>query len=164
MNLYLKKLSKDDSKDVFEMLKTIEANENEFKNPVKNMNYKEFKEWLIEQENWSNEINLPKNYVGQTIFWLYDIDKPVGIGKIRHRLTDYSRQNGGNIGYAISANERGKGYGKAIIKLLIEECESMGIEERLLTVEKYNPISKHVIEKSGGIIVKETTDRWYLKI
>lgn len=164
MAIYLKQLTIDDDEKIYNMLQTIDRNENEFKNPVKDMTYEEFRCWLIEQDNWSKGINLPHGYVPQTIYWLYDNENPVGIGKIRHKLTEHSSNRGGNIGYAISSIERGKGYGCQLISLLKKKCDEIGVLERLLTVEKYNPISRRAIEKSGGKLIKEDREKWFFKI
>lgn len=67
----LKQLDPCDGMDIFSMLKKIEAVENSFTNPVKNMNYQEYKNWLLQQDQWRRGINLPKGYVKQTIYWLY---------------------------------------------------------------------------------------------
>lgn len=83
------------------------------------------------------------------------------MGKIRRRLTEYSRRIGGNIGYAISADYRGKGYGTELMRLLVKKADEMGVGEKLATVEIYNPASKRAIEKAGGKLVKETAERWY---
>lgn len=96
------KLSRNDGMDIFEMLKGIGKEENSFTNPTYEMTFSEFKEWLNQQEQWDTGENLPKGYVAQSIYWMYDDSNPVGIGKIRHDLTVDSRKNGGNIGYAIS--------------------------------------------------------------
>lgn len=162
--LRIKKLNINDGIDVFEMLKDIESNENEFTNPVKDMNYEEYKEWLTLMENWSKGNNLKQGYVPQTIFWLYEDEIPVGIGKIRHELTEDSRMFGGNIGYAISKKYRGKGYGNILLSKLIEEANKLNINEKILTVEKYNYPSKKIIEKNGGILINENEKRWILKI
>ena len=159
--LEFRKLSVFDGEDVYQMLQTIGDNENAFTNPVKGMSYDGFKQWLIQQYDWSIEKNLPEGYVGQTIFWLYDNGEPVGIGKIRHALTEHSRQIGGNIGYAISNKFRGKGYGTIILKLLIEKANEINVKEKLLTVEKNNPASKRVIEKNGGRLIDENCERWF---
>ena len=161
--LYLKKLSKNDGQDIFNMLKGIKAVENSFTNPVHDMSFEQYKEWLVQQEEWSREENLPDGYVGQTIFWLMDDEKPVGIGKIRHALTPASRKNGGNIGYAVSSAYRGKGYGNAVLRLLLEKAEEMNISEIILTVDKFNYASKKVIEKNGGVLFDENDERWYLR-
>lgn len=161
--IYLRKLSIEDSSDIYEMLQRMHPNENEFKNTAYNLTFDEYKKWLVEQENWSQGKGLPDGYVAQTIFWLYDSEKVVGFGKIRHSLNDNSRQIGGNIGYAIDPVFRGKGYATQLLILLVEKARDMGIEEILLTVERYNPASKKVIEKAGGHLVKETEKRWYFE-
>jgi len=161
--VYLRQLSVNDGYEVFEMLKGIKVVENSFTNPVYDMNFDQFKEWLVQQEQWSRGENLPDGYVGQTIFWLIDDNKPVGIGKIRHALTPASRKNGGNIGCAISSGNRGTGYGNEIIRLLLKKAREMGISEIIATVDKYNYPSRRAAEKNGGILFDENNERWFLK-
>lgn len=159
--LYLRKLSVTDGQDIFDMLKTIAAEENAFTNPVYNMNFAQFKEWLVQQECWAQNKELPPGFVGQCLYWLFDGSIPVGVGKIRYELTPSSRHKGGNIGYAISSKYRGKGYGNEILKLLLQKAKDLKLKEILLTVEKYNYPSKKVIEKNGGTLFDETDERWY---
>lgn len=160
----IRQLSVNDGYDVYEMLKRIGREENHFQNPVHDMNYEEYKEWLIEQDNWSKEENLPEGYSGQTSFWMYVNDKPVAFGKIRHTLNENSRIVGGNIGYAVDPLHRGKGYATIILSELLKIANNMGIKEKLLTVEKFNYASKKVIEKNGGYIFKENEFRWYFYV
>ena len=157
----LRQLSIDDSVDIFKMLQRIGPCENEFKNTAHGLTYEEYKAWLVQQDDWSKGVNLPEGYVAQTIFWLFDDDKPVGIGKIRHELTCHSRTIGGNIGYAIDPVSRGKGYATKLLELLILKAREIGVLETLLSVEKYNPASKRVIEKAGGKQINENDDRWF---
>lgn len=145
----------------FDLTQTILSNENEFKNEAYGLNIETFKKWLLQQSNWANGINLPNGYVPQVIYWFYVDNLPVGMGKIRLKLTESSLNIGGNIGYAIGKPYRGKGYGTIFLKLLIEEAKRIGVNDILLTVEKYNPASKHAIEKAGGILVKENKERWF---
>lgn len=160
----IRQLSVTDGRDVFDMLKRIGREENHFQNPVHDMDYNQYKNWLIEQDDWSHERNLPEGYVGQTCFWMYVGNQPVAFGKIRHRLNDNSRKIGGNIGYAVAPNHRGKGYATVILGELINIANNMGIEEKLLSVEKYNYASKKVIEKNGGYVFEENELRWYFHI
>lgn len=161
--LYLRQLSRDDGHDVYEMLQAIEPVEHSFTNPAGGMSYLQFQQWLRQQEQWSSGIGLPSDYVPQTIYWLYDDDTPVGIGKIRHRLTAASRLNGGNIGYAVSQNYRGLGYGKQLLALLLAEAGRLGIEEILLTVDRDNDRSKKVCEANHGILIGENSERCFYK-
>lgn len=163
--MYLRKLSSNDGEQMYLMLQNIGSCENSFSNPVHGMGYEKYKQWLVQQEEWSEGLNLPKGYVAQTIYWLMDDNNvPVGIGKIRHALTDNSRKNGGNVGYAISSEYRGHGYGTIILKLLVAEAKKMKLEEIMLTVDKYNNASKRVIEANGGILFNENSERWYFHI
>ena len=157
----LKELNPADGEDIYLMLQTIAQVEQEFHNDVCGMKYEEFKNWLIIQNDWSQGRGLPKGYVKQWIYWFYAYGKPVGIGKLREKLTDHSRIVGGNIGYAISAPERGKGYGTVLFKLLLRKAKEIHIETVMSTVEKTNPISRIIQEKCGGILVQENDQRWY---
>ena len=123
----LRKLSRNDGIDIFNMLKGIKPVENSYTNPAFNMSFNEFQKWLIQQEAWDKGIMLPDGYVPQTVYWLFDDDIPVGVGKIRHSLTPASRITGGNIGYAICSPYRGKGYGTIILGLLLKKAKEMGI-------------------------------------
>lgn len=157
----LRKLSRNDGIEIFNMLKGIKSVENSYTNPTFNMSFNEFQEWLIQQEQWDKGLMLPEGYVPQTIYWLFDNETPVGMGKIRHRLTPASRVTGGNIGYAISSFYRGKGYGKIILGLLLQEAKKMGIEEILITVDKGNYPSQNVCIRNGGRLLSENEERWF---
>ena len=161
--MYLRQLSIDDGIEIFNMLQRIGRNENEFNNTAHGLSYADFRVWLVQQNDWSHGNNLPKKYVPQTIFWLYKDVVPVGIGKIRHYLNDNSRAMGGNIGYAIDPIYRGLGYGTELLKELLKKAIEMNIPELLLSVEKNNPSSKRVIEKNGGVLVRENEQRWFFE-
>lgn len=160
-NFFLKDLSPSDSFDVYSMLQSIRKEENEFHNDVNGMSYNEFKQWLNVQYNWAQGIDLPKGYVRQWTFWLYVEGIPVGYGKIREKLTASSRRIGGNIGYAISSHERGKGYGSILFQKLLEKAKELKIETVISTVEKSNPRSKRIQEKCGGVLIEENDERWF---
>lgn len=160
----IQQLSKTDGIDIYNMLKRIGREENHFQNPVHDMNYEQYVEWLKEQDDWAHGRNLPKGYSGQTSFWMYVNTTPVAFGKIRHTLNEKSRNIGGNIGYAVDPFHRGKGYATIFLRELIAIADQMGISEKLLTVEKFNYASKRVIEKNGGFVFKENDFRWYFYI
>lgn len=157
----LRNLRPEDGKDIYNMLQNIGSDENEFHNDVNGMSFTQYKEWLETMSNWAQGEDLPEGYVRQWIFWLYDGDVPVGMGKLREKLTLQSRDLGGNIGYAISVEHRGKGYGNVLFSLLLQKAKELGIEEVLSTVEKTNPVSKAVQLKCGGKLIKENEKRWY---
>lgn len=157
----LKELSVNDGQDIYDMLQKIGPSENEFHNIVNGMTYGDFKNWLLMQHDWSLGINLPEGYVRQWTFWLMDNGLPVGYGKLREKVTDESRKFGGNIGFAIVPEYRGKGFGYTLFQLLIRTAKERHIEELFSTVEKYNYSSKRIHEKCGGILINEDDIRWY---
>lgn len=126
--LYLKKISPDDGIEIYNMLQEIELNDNGFHNKAKGMNFKEFKLWL-EKEYGRDNGELEDWMVPQTSYWLYDGEKPVGYGRLRHCLNENLKENSGHIGYAIRKSERNKGYGTKILALLLSECEKLKIKE-----------------------------------
>lgn len=94
-------------------------------------------------------------------YWLYDGDTPVGQLSIRVRLTDGLREGGGTIGYAIGKPYRGKGYGNAILRLGLEKCRELGVEEILVTVRPDNLPSRRVAEHNGGVLKRENEEHVY---
>ena len=130
----LKRLSINDGQDVYEMLQAIPKEENGLINSANGLTYDEFKNWLIKKHNDSLQEGLVDGWkVPQTTYFLYVDGVPVGLGNLRHFLTDALRLQGGHIGYAIAPDYRGKGYGKAILKLLLQEANKMGIDKALVT-------------------------------
>lgn len=160
-HIKLSQLSKEDGKDIYEMLQRIGPSENAFNNEVNGMTYDQYKTWLSEREAWAHGDMLPDGYVKQWIFWLRVNGIPVGFGKLREKLTEESRRFGGNIGYAIDPVVRGNGYGNILFELLLEEAQKREIPEIYSTVEKYNYRSKKVHEKYGGKMINEDETRWY---
>lgn len=96
--------------------------------------------------------NLPQGYVPDTILWLVDDAEKEFLGQvsIRHHLTEFLKNIGGHIGYFIRPSARGKGHGTQALALAIQQAQSLGIEEILLTCDTTNLASKRIIEKNGG--------------
>lgn len=160
----LRPIAPNENQTIYDMLQGIDRRENDFTNDVKDMPYEEFPEWCKLQYEYANGRLLPAGYVPQSIYWLYIDGEPVGVGKIRWKLTETSREAGGNIGYAISRQYRGHGYGTILLKSLIDIAKSGNCPELLATVKKYNYASKRVMEKCSGELVRETDERWYYRL
>lgn len=153
-----------EDKLVYDMLQSIDQKENDFSNDVYGMPYSAFDDWCKKQYACANGKNIQAGYVPQSIYWLYIDDKPVGIGKIRWKLTATSREAGGNIGYAIAKEYRGHGYGTLLLKSLVQIAKSGNCTEILATVTKYNYASKRVMEKCNAKLIRETDERWYYSL
>lgn len=163
LGVKLRHINYNEDKEIYDMLQGIERNENDFTNEVKDMPFENFSEWCKLQCEYANGKQLPEGHVSQSIYWLYVSDKPVGVGKIRWKLTESSREAGGNIGYAISKKYRNQGLGTLLLNLLIEKARESNCEEILATVIKSNFASKAVMEKCDGKLIRETNKRWYYK-
>lgn len=160
----MRSASPKETREIYNMLQGIDKKENGFSNDVKDMPYQDFPEWCRRQYEYSNGQHLPAGYVPQSIYWLYVDGKPVGIGKIRWKLTESSREAGGSIGFAIAKKYRGRGYGTLLLKCLIDTAKAGNCAEILATVAKYNYASKSIMEKCNGKLVRETDKRWYYKL
>ena len=139
--------------NVYLMLQQIDKEENAFTNDVKDLSYDQFIDWVKIMIDWSNGINLPIGYVKQSTYIAYLNDVPVGIGKIRHELTETTRKSGGNIGFAIAKQYRGRGFGTKLMNQLVSEARMIGVDEIIATVKKDNLSSQKAIERNGGLAI-----------
>lgn len=159
--LYLQPVSLTDGRAFYDMLQRIPP-ENGFINSAYQMDYAEFPAWLEKKVHMSQGIGLEDWQVASSTYWLMDTGVPMGMGNLRHRLTDVLRERGGHIGYAVASNQTGKGYGKALLRLMLEEARRMGItEDILVTVYPGNTASRRVAEACGGQLRRETEERVY---
>ncbi len=164
MHTELKRLSIQDGADIYDMLQELPEDENGFINGCHGMTFEEYQQWLVKSDNVSKGIGLKDWMVPQTVYWLYADGMPVGMGKLRHRLTDRLLEEGGHGGYAIRPTQRSKGYGKLLLKLLLQEARSLGIGRLLLTVQNHNLPSVKVALANGGVIEKISDQRNYIWI
>lgn len=165
MKIEMRKLTVGDRSDVYDMLQAIPANENGFMNGVNGMSFGEYRAWLARSDADAKMIGIVDGWKApQSTYWLYVDGRPVGVGKIRHFLTDKLREEGGNIGYAVAPAERNKGYGKILLAELLKEAKMLGIERALITVQKGNEASVRVALANGGAIERTTVYRHYIWI
>lgn len=163
--IQLKELSIEDGTDIYEMLQEIPGEENGFLNAVNGRTYEEYKQWLAENVASSNLTELEGGWkVPTSTFWLFSGGKPVGIGRIRHFLTDRLREEGGQAGYAIRPGERNKGYGTLLLKDLVLEAQKRKIQKMLLTIRNGNEASLKVALKDGGVVERISDTRHYVWI
>lgn len=156
----LKKLSPDDGMDVYAMLQEIPKEENGLVNSGNGLSFAEYKDWLKKKCAESEQTGLVDGWkVPSTTYWLYVDGKPAGFGAVRHFLTDALRKAGGNIGYGIAPRHRGKGYGKKLLGLLLEEARRMGMDRALVTIRLDNGASKAVALANGGVVTEQTDER-----
>lgn len=146
----LKELTIQDGTDIYDMLQEIGPGESGFANSGYGVPAERFKAYLKKYWRMSHGINLPPQYVPQTIYWLFVNGRPVGYGKLRKYLNDALRERGGHIGYVIRPSERGKGYGTLLLRELLGKAGEKGLLEVLITVDEDNARSRKVAEANGG--------------
>lgn len=155
MKVELKQLSVDMGKIEYDMLQGIIDLENGFSNPAYNLSYEEYKEWLQKQDDISKGINLPEGWIPATTYFLYINDTPVGYGRVRHSSSEYLETvvGAGNLGYGISKQYRGKGYGNILFRELLKKCKELGYKEIKLFPLKSNEPTVKIMLKNGAVIV-----------
>ena len=160
-SLSLQELQPGDDRSVLDMLHEIGPGEQGFVNVAYPLTAEQFPAWLKAQVDMSKGIDLPPRHVPMTTLWLRRSGYPVGVSKLRHRLSEQLLINGGHIGYCIRPSERGKGYGKAILRLTLARARELGIDSALLTCADSNTRSWRCIESCGGVLEKTVDARRY---
>ena len=159
----LKKLSVDDGKDIYNLLQEMPKEENGLINKANGLSFEEFQAWLKAKQIESEQEGLVDGWkVPSTTFWLYVDGVPVGFGNLRHFLTEALSKAGGNIGYGIAPQFRGKGYGNILLKLLLQKARKIGLEKVLVTIHLDNIPSQKVALANGGVISEKTEERYLI--
>lgn len=164
MELEIRKLSPEDGRDVYDLLQALPADENGFMNPASGLSFDQYRDWLRRTAARSEQFGVNDGKVPETIFWLYEDGKPVGMGKVRHLMTEALLEKGGNIGYAIRPSARGRGLGKVFLAFLVAESNRLNVGRLLLTIQNHNQPSIRIALENGGQIERVTNDRHYIWI
>jgi len=154
LDVYLKKPSHDDKREVFEFKKEFE-DYGSFLNGAGGLSKaKSYSDWI-------NKINiLEKGNMGDVPRLQYLVirkndNKIIGMLNIRKYLDDYYMLTGGHIGLCVRPTERRKGYATKIIQLAILECDKLGIKNVLITCDKNNIASAKAIVNNNGKLENE---------
>lgn len=144
--IYLKEANVHDAAKEYEFLKDTPACENGFENRYYEFSYENFINKALPQiMRFSKGIGLPKGYVPETFYFLWDDDSIVGLFKLRHYLSESLRKGAGHIGYGINKKYRGKGYATKGLALVIEKAKEIIKENEIyLSVNIDNPASLKV--------------------
>lgn len=164
MKIELKQINTNMNEQEYEMLQGILDVENGFTNPAYGISYQDFKNWLQEMDNHSKGISLPEGWVPYTTYILYIDDIPVGYGRIRHSSSEYLETvvGAGNLGYGISKEYRGKGFGNILFKELLKKCKEHKYNEIKLFPLKTNEATVKIMLKNGGKIIGEFKQEKYI--
>ncbi len=100
-------------------------------------------------------MNLPTGCMQSTTYWLMKGKQLVGTSCLRHRLDESLMIEGGHIGYSIRPSERGKGYGRRQLALLLDKARQRFLSRVLLTCDAGNTASAKIIMANGGVFSGE---------
>lgn len=95
---------------------------------------------------------LPDGWVPGTEFWLEHDGRIVGCVRLRFGLTPDLENEGGHVGYDVRPSMRRRGYGTALLRLVLIEARARGIRRVRLTCDDDNFGSIKVIERNGGAL------------
>ena len=113
---------------------------------------KDFTSYVQKELLKEKGIDLPDEYVPESVFWLIDNDEFIGKINVRHELSEHLMKIGGHIGYDIRPSKRRQGYGKNMLKLALVEAKKIGINRVMITCNFDNIPSKKIIEENKGIL------------
>lgn len=118
---------------------------------------KDFDKWLEKVQNDLSEDSIEDNRIPATVYLTIrkSDNKIVGNVQIRHRLNKELLKYGGHIGDSIRPSERKKGYATEQIRLALQECKKLGIDNVLMDCDKTNIGSAKSIINNGGILENE---------
>lgn len=116
----------------------------------------DFAGYLAVITNQTGNIRLPTGEIVPkvpfSLHWLTDGDVFIGEASLRHQLNAHLMREGGHIGYGIRPSYRGRGYGRRILALALEECRRLEIGRVLVTCLDSNTASARIIEANGGVL------------
>lgn len=116
----------------------------------------DFSSWVAKFAGFEKGVGVPDGFVPNSTFWLVNDEKRMlGAINIRHRFNELFLNFGGQIGYGIRPSERGKGYGKEILRLGLVEAGKLGLERVLICCYKDNVASVRIIVANGGVLEDE---------
>ena len=131
------------------------------------------KEWIETCKLRSNKDTCPSNKVPSNVYIAvrFSDNKVVGIIDLRHHIDHPILSTwGGHIGYFVRPTERGKGYGREMLRLNLLNAQKLGIQKVLVTCNVNNLASERIIISNGGVfenIIKvnnETMKRYWITV
>lgn len=162
----LRKINLQDVEAQWKYTTALPEDENGLTNPYHGVSFDEYKEKVLpKQISHENPVDMPDWFVPETYYYLWDEDKLIGEFRIRHHLTDALREGAGHIGYSISKEYRGKGYGTEGLRLtLLKAKEIVPEDEIYLRVNKDNIASQKVMLNNGAYRAGEDDGHFFMRI
>jgi predicted acetyltransferase len=107
--------------------------------------------YLDHMRRFAEGTDLPPDRVQGFEYWLLAGERILGNCRIRPELIPKIELDGGHVSYDVRPSERGRGYGKELLRLALVECRRLGLTRVLLTTALDNERSIRVIQANGGV-------------
>ena len=154
-----------DNDKSYDLYMSFPEDENGFMNPCFGMDRKEFDVYVLRCRDSSQGIGLKEGYVPDTKYIVIDDEgNYAGIVNLRHYLNDFLREGAGHIGYGIRKEYRGRGYAAEALRMVLEKCKEMGIEEVYMSCNKDNIASYKAQLRNGAVLHHESDDEYYTRV
>ena len=82
-------------------------------------------------------------------YFIFDEDKLIGVGEIRHNLKPLGEETIGHIACGIRPSERKKGYALLAFEKMIKTAHEEGLEEVIMCHYSENEITPKILNKLG---------------
>ena len=94
--------------------------------------------------------DLPEGFVRENFYLCYDGAEMVGVFSLKFELTDFLRNFGGHIGYAVRPSRRNRGLATQILAQGLQLARDFGFKSVLCVCDEDNYASEKVIVRNGG--------------
>jgi len=116
-------------------------------------------EWLEYCVHLSTAPPLSEDFPQQHNYWIRDgAGQVVGLVRMTPRPNAQLLAAGGHLGYYIAPAFRNRGYGKAGLRLALDELRAKGVERALVTVASTNVHSLRLAASLGGVLEDERVE------
>ena len=120
--------------------------------------WQDYDRWLTGMQNRCAGKNLPDGYVRENFYLCYDGGTLVGVFSLKFELTDFLRNFGGHIGYAVRPSLRCRGIASEMLRKGVAIAAEFGFDRVLCVCDADNIASEKVIQKNGGVLEDERYD------
>lgn len=110
--------------------------------------------FFVESSQQVNFSGLPED-PPEEFLWLIDRGEFIGRVFFLHWLNEYRLKTDGQVDYWIRPSRRRQGYGKLILRLLLERYRQLGLGRILISCRSDNLPSQKIIEANGGVFESE---------
>ncbi|MDD3341013.1 MAG: GNAT family N-acetyltransferase [Bacilli bacterium] len=142
------------------MFQEIPAHESGATNLCHGISFKVFHSYL--EQLISNKYLKINKYGTPTVTYIMYVNQyPIGYVGIRTAINEDWLKWSGNVYYSVRPSERNKGYATEMLSLGLLELKKLGFKEAYVQSAKENVGSSKVIEKNGGILLKDDGTKYY---